>query len=168
MYVKDDDIAHRFYEMWLDEWKKGNDKGMPKDQPSAIKVNCQMGRVIQKLDDVWNVQIIRGIRYMKDAKICHYLVCDFNNRTIPFVLHSASAFCSLKDNLDNVNSDFYMKLIKNPFTDIGELTMLISGDEVLFRKTRLYSVLRYWYFNKRSRYNRIQSVMTALFNIMRM
>lgn len=168
MYVKDDDIAHRFYEMWLDEWKKGNDKGMPKDQPSAMKVNSQMGRVIQELDDRWNVQIVRGLRYMKDAKICHYLVSDVNNKTIPYVLNSASSFYSLKEDMDSVSSDFYMKLIKDPFTGIGELTMLISGDEVLFRKTRLYSVLRYWYFYKRSRYNRIQSVMNALLSIMRM
>lgn len=167
-YVKDDDIAYRFYEMWLDEWKKGNDKGMPKDQPSAMKVNSQMGYVIQKLDDRWNVQIIRGIRYMKDAKICHYLVSDYNNITNPYILNSASSFNSLKDNLDNVNNEFYTKLIKDPFTGIGELTMLISGDEVLFRKTRLYSVLRYWYYHKRSRYNRIQSIMTALLGIKRM
>lgn len=168
MYVKDDDIAHRFYEMWLDEWKKGNDKGMPKDQPSAMKVNSQMGRVIQKIDDRWNVQLVRGLRYMKDARVCHYLVSDVNNKTIPFVLNSPSSFYSLKEDMDNVNSDFYMRLIKDPFTGIGELTMLISGDEVLFRKTRLYSVLRYWYFYKRSRYNRIQSVMNALLSIMRL
>lgn len=167
-YVKDDDIAYRFYEMWLDEWKKGNDKGMPKDQPSAMKVNSQMGYVIQKLDDRWNVQIIRGIRYMKDAKICHYLVSDYNNITNPYILNSASAFSSLKEDLDNVNSDFYMKLIKDPFTGIGELTMLISGEEIFFRKTRLYTVLRYWYYHKRSRYKRIQSIMTALFDITRL
>lgn len=167
-YVKDDDIAHRYYEMWLDEWKKGNDKGMPKDQPSAMKVNSQMGHVIQKLDDTWNVQIIRGIRYMKDAKICHYLVSDYNNITNPYILNSASSFNSLKEDLDNVNNDFYMKLIKDPFTGIGELTMLISGEEIFFRKTRLYTVLRYWYYHKRSRYNRIQSIMTALFDITRL
>lgn len=105
---------------------------------------------------------------MKDAKICHYLVSDYNNITNPYILNSASSFNSLKDNLDNVNNEFYTKLIKDPFTGIGELTMLISGDEVLFRKTRLYSVLRYWYYHKRSRYNRIQSIMTALLGIKRM
>ena len=168
MYVKDDDIAHRFYEMWLDEWKKGYDKGMPKDQPSAMKVNSQMCHVIQKLDDRWNVQIIRGLRYMTDAKICHYLVSDYNNITNPYILNSASSFNSLKDNLDNVNNEFYTKLIKDPLSGIGELTMLISGEDILFRKTRLCSVLHYWYFYKRSRYNRIQSVMNALLSIMRL
>ncbi len=167
MYVKDDDIAHRFYEMWLDEWKKGNDKGMPKDQPSAMKVNSQMGRIIKKLDDRWNVQLIRGIRYMKDARICHYLVSDNNNITNPYFLNSASSFNSLKEDLDNVNNEFYTKLIKDPLSGIGELTMLISGDEILFRKTHLYTVLRYWYYHKRNRYNRIQSIMTALLSITR-
>ena len=146
LYAKDDEIAHRFYDMWLEEWIESKNKGVLKDQPALAKTNYQMGHVVKQIDDTWNCEFLHGMRYMKDAKIVHYLTTNFKRDDVePFILKSASAYRLLKEDLDNINNDYYMNLIKDPFTGIYNLTTIISGKEVYFRRTWLYSRLFEWY-----------------------
>lgn len=161
MFVKDDDIAHRFYEMWLNEWEKGSQKIL-KDQPALTKANMQMGHVIQKLDDTWNVQIAHGIKYMKDARICHYFISDTHYESQAFALKSPCSFHLLKEDLDNVNNAFFMNLMNDPFYGINDTSMLITGNELFLRQTKLYSIIYYWFTKKNKQFNRIQYIIKTI------
>lgn len=87
LYAKDDETAHRFYKMWLEEWKIGKDKGVKMDQPALAKTNYQLGHIIKQIDDTWNCEFLHGMRYMKDAKIVHYLTTNFKRDDVePFIL----------------------------------------------------------------------------------
>lgn len=164
IYAKDDDTAHQFYNMWLEEWKAGRKFGVTKDQPALQKTNHQLGYVLKQMDDVWNVEFLHGMRYMKDARIVHYLTTNARGSVQPYILKDASAYDLLKTDLDNINNEFYMKLIRDPFTGINELTTIIAGDEVYLRRTWLYSLIFGWYEN-RKKFERIQSFLQAVLRL---
>ena len=161
IFAKDDEIAHQFYNMWQDEWKAGRKYGVTKDQPALQKANSQLGHVVKQIDDVWNVEFIHGMHYMKDAKIVHYLATNAKGGVQPYILKSTSAYDLLKEDLDNINDEFYMKLIRDPFTGINELTTIIAGEEVYLRRTWLYSVILDWYI-KGDKFNKVQSFLMKL------
>ena len=165
VFVKDDDVAYRFYDMWIEEYKKSAEKGIFKDQPSLMKTNYQMGHVIQHLDDIWNVQIAYGMKYMKDAKICHYFTSGKRVGNQSFVLKQKGSFIPLKEDLDSVCSDFYMQLIKDPFVGLSPYSRLITGNELLFMDTWLCNTLYYWYCDKKKVFDRIQSIIKAMVKI---
>lgn len=164
-FVKDDEVAHRFYDMWLDEYEQSRKKGIMKDQPSLMKTNYQMGHVIQNLDDIWNVQIAYGMKYMKDAKICHYFTSGNRVGEQSFVLKQKDSFVPLKDDLDSICSDFYLQLIKDPFVGLSQYSRLITGNELLFMNSWLCNAFYYWYCDKRKLFERIQSVVKAMVKI---
>lgn len=162
IFVKDDDVAHRFYDMWLNEYEQSRKKGIIKDQPSLMKTNYQMGHVIQHLDDIWNVQIAYGLKYMKDAKICHYFTSTKREGEQSFVLKQKDSFIPLKQDLDSISTDFYLQLIKDPFVGLSRYSRLITGNELLFMNTWLLNVFYYWYCDKRKLFDRIQSLIKAM------
>lgn len=165
LYAKDDETAHRFYKMWLEEWIESKNKGVLKDQPALAKSNYQLGHIIKQIDDTWNCEFLHGMRYMKDAKIVHYLTTNSKNDDIqPFILKSDYAYNLLKEDLDNIADDFYMSLIKDPFTGINNLTTIISGKEVYFRRTWLYNRMFEWFISGK-KFKRIQSVLLFISNI---
>ena len=165
LYAKDDEIAHRFYKMWLEEWKIGKDKGVKMDQPALAKTNYQMGHVVKQIDDTWNCEFLHGMRYMKDAKIVHYLTTNIKRDDVePYILKSAAAYDLLKEDLDNVTDDFYVGVIKDPFTGINSLTTITAGKETLFRRTWLYGRLFEWFVNGK-KFERFQSILFFVSNI---
>lgn len=74
MLVKDNDEAHRFYELWHQLWLECNDKNVFVDQISLCKANTTIGYLIQPLPECWNFQIkFYPIAVSVDgAKIFHY------------------------------------------------------------------------------------------------
>ena len=160
--VKDDDIANKFYEMWLDEYKKSCHKGILRDQPSLMKTNYQMGHIIQHLEDIWNVQIVHGIKYLKDAKICHYYTSGFRVGVQSFVIRQEKSFLSLKEDLYSINSDFYMQLMRDPFVGLSQYSRLITGNDLLFMNTWLCNTLYYWYCDKKKLFDIIQSLVKMM------
>ncbi len=162
LYVKDNKDGHAFYDMWLDEWKKGLEKGVNKDQPALAKTNSQLGHIVKRIDDTWNCEFIHGMRFLKDAKIVHYLTTNSKGKDKqPFILKDLSSYDLLKKDLDNVKNDFYMSLIKDPFLGINHLTTIVSGSEVYFRRTWLYSRMLEW-FEYGKKFNRIQSLLMLI------
>lgn len=65
--------VHEFYDRWAKNWEEGRQKGIFMDQPSFAKTNAELNHIISILPDIWNCQIIHGIKYIKDANIVHYL-----------------------------------------------------------------------------------------------
>ena len=162
VFAKDDDVAHQFYDMWLDEYELSKKKGIMKDQPSLMKTNYQMGHVIKHLENVWNVQIAYGMKYLKDAKICHYFTSGNRVGAQSFVLKQKESFDPLKEDLDCINSEFYMQLIRDPFKGLCQYSRMVSGNELLFMNSWLCNALYYWHCDKRKQFERIQSLFKAM------
>lgn len=156
VYAKDDEKAHEFYSMWLDEWQKGRKVGMYLDQPSLAKTVSKLG--CEVLPDVWNVQLQFGLHYIYEAKIIHYLN---NSNTRFFHFHFPEAFLLLKEDMDNINDNFYKDIMNNIVRGFNRPTVIVSGREILLRMTWMHSALRGW-FDDRNKFNRIQSFCSFL------
>lgn len=74
MFVRDTPKAHQLYQAWYECWKGFCDKGLFLDQPVLCYANKQVGRIIQRLDDVWNYQTFYiSVHDINKIKIAHYM-----------------------------------------------------------------------------------------------
>lgn len=74
LYVKDDDTARKFYDVWYTYWLESVEKGLHYDQLAFSMAKIETGDVVQQLPDIWNYQVKGmplGTEY-KDAIIYHY------------------------------------------------------------------------------------------------
>lgn len=75
LYVRDTEIAHTFFDKWHNLWWDEHEKyGTEIDQPTLNHINFVMGNVIKKIDDIYNVQILRkeSLEFLFRPKIIHY------------------------------------------------------------------------------------------------
>lgn len=137
IYVKDNEEAHNFYTQWLQYYLDGNSKNISMDQPAFAKTNYLMGNIIATLDATWNCQVKFGTRYLKDAKIWHYLTTN-KSRTNnpPFLLNREEIFQDIKTQ-ERVPQEV-LSLFDDPFTGIAEQTLLLSSDNVRFGTTFIF------------------------------
>ncbi len=133
VYAKDNRVTRDFYSRWHQNYLEGNAKNVFMDQPAFAKTNYLMGNVIQSLDGIWNCQVKLGIRYLRDAKIWHYLTTNKNGTGVPFLLNSEESFREIKRR-ECLPEQVY-ELFDNPFAGISEQTLLLSGDNVRFGTT---------------------------------
>ena len=74
MMVKDDEIAHEFFNRWHSEWKRTKKEGMYQDQFSLNSVNSSIN-LITEIEGKWNCQVISNpysLKYLATAKVVHY------------------------------------------------------------------------------------------------
>lgn len=71
MYVKDDEVAHQFFDTWHKNWKTSRSKGFCVDQLSLLKTNIELGLPIVELPGEYNCQICFSIQYFTRAIIVH-------------------------------------------------------------------------------------------------
>ena len=148
IYVKDVPETHEFYKRWFDNLNAGYKKNVKMDQPSFAKTNYEMGHIIQHLPDVWNCESMHGIRYLKDAKILHYLCTNsskYQNKQL-FLLNENDVLLEVKRTGKIDNS--IIEVIKDPFKGIAETTHCFAGDDLLFFHTRFYYYPRMIYISK--------------------
>lgn len=150
IFVKDTPKTHEFYRCWNKNLNKGYQKHVFMDQPSFAKTNFEMGHVIKHLPDIWNCELKHGIRYLKDAKIVHYLC------TNPSVHQSKQLFllnekdCLLEIKRTGMISDEIKAVVEDPFLGIAEVTHCFSGEDVFFFRTQTYNFFRNHFRKKHS------------------
>ena len=71
LYVKDDEIAHRFFKTWHENWLYSNSKGYHVDQLPLLKTNIELGQLIEEIPGEYNCQIRCSIQFLTRAKILH-------------------------------------------------------------------------------------------------
>lgn len=145
IYVKDSETSRKFYELWHKNLQEGYKYGVTMDQPSFAKTNSEMGHIIRRLPDVWNCQLKYGIKYLKDAKIVHYLTTNrsHNKSKQLFVLNDADVFDRQRKNAEL--DETILKTIKDPFYGLADVTHCFAGDDVLYFSTILYDFTRSLY-----------------------
>lgn len=148
IYVKDTPAAHDFYERWNKNWLKGREVGVNMDQPAFNKTNIELGYKIHTLGDVWNCEIIHGVRFLKDAKIVHYLCTNLTSGKGEeiFIMRDMSVLDDIK-NAREIPLEV-KECFEDPFKGIPPLTTLVSGKNNAILRTSLYQYLSAHYNSK--------------------
>lgn len=147
IYVKDNEQAHKFYELWNQNWLEGYKKNVNMDQPAFAKTNYMLGHPVKTLDDTWNCELKHGIRYLKEAKIVHYLCTNISkgNDKQVFLLNEKNTFLNIIRNNGEISQQI-KKTIINPFEGIARVTHVFAGNDVFFLQSDLF-LLIYRYKN---------------------
>ena len=151
IYVKDNEFCHKFYDLWNNNWLEGFKNRVSMDQPAFAKTNYMTNHSIKRLDDIWNCELKHGIRFLKDAKIVHYLCTNIiKNDKAPFILNDRDTLLYVKETAQ-INEDI-KNTIMDPFSGLANCTHLSAGKEIYIFRTRLYSILKELYFNKHKQF----------------
>ncbi len=149
IYVKDTPEAHEFYNRWNENLNKGYSSKVFMDQPSFAKTNYEMGHIVKHLPDVWNCELKHGIRYLKDAKIVHYLSTSpsrYQDKQL-FLLNERDALMEVK--VTGMISDEIKSIMDDPFVGLAETTQCFAGDDLFFFRTVGYNYLRRGFIRNR-------------------
>ncbi|WP_455668105.1 putative nucleotide-diphospho-sugar transferase [Phocaeicola sp.] len=166
LYVKDNVRTHEFYQKWNENWLLGTKVNVFMDQPSFAKTNYEFEHIVEVLDDVWNCELKHGIRYLKDAKILHYLCTNISrpgNKQI-FLLNEKDVFEDIKK--IGLISNEIKEVINDPFKGIVTPTHLFSGQDLYFFKSGLYTLASFLYYHNWSNFI-FNGGITALLKIFR-
>lgn len=142
MFVKDSPLAHEYYRRWNENLNSGYPKKVFMDQPSFAKTNYEMGHVVKHLPDIWNCELKHGIKYLKDAKIVHYLCTNtskFQDKQL-FLLNEKD--CLLEVKRTGCINDEIKVVILDPFKGLADVTHCFSGEDIFYFRTRTHEFFR--------------------------
>ena len=78
MYVADNELTHKFYRQWYENWKVSSiEKHDNADQPALNKADMELGGIIKCLPDVYNCQLALSLKYFHEAYIVHFFHMGF-------------------------------------------------------------------------------------------
>lgn len=75
MWVKDTEVTYQLFAEWHRKWMEYTKKKVYEDQPGLNQTNVEMGYVIKKLPDIYNVQVSGNpfpLQHLVEAKVIHY------------------------------------------------------------------------------------------------
>lgn len=134
-FAKDDEVAHDFYRKWHENYSNGLSKGVVTDQQSYAHTNMQMGNVMKRLPEVFNVQWEYGKKYWKDAKIFHYFA-EIDLDTYHHFMHNPVTYERIKDNFEIPQE--YWEMMGSVEAGMDFFQSFIDG---LKRRKGIYSIL---------------------------
>lgn len=148
IFVRDSELAHKFYKVWNETLIEGWKKGVTMDQPSFAKTNYLLGHVVKYLGDVWNCELKYGIRWLKDAKIVHYLCSNksMNEYRQFFIMNDQSILLQIKAT-GGIPNDV-VETVKDPFYGIAPVSHCFAGEDIYFFTTPLCNFIRGEYGKK--------------------
>ncbi len=145
IYVKDNEETRKFYEFWSSICLESFKVGINMDQPSFAKANYISGHIIKPLDDAWNCELKHGIRYLKDAKIVHYLGSKLSDTEL-FLFSNKNFLYKIKEEGKIVND--VLSVVDDPFKGVSRVTHCYGGKDVFLFRTSIYGWLYRTYYNK--------------------
>lgn len=124
VWTKDTELSHKIFESWHQKWLDYFvNRGVVEDQPAINQTNRELNGVIQRLPDLYNVQVSGDpfpSRYVSNAIIIHYIHND------PESTYSLAT--KLIDKSD-VSNPLIQQIIEEPKTAFNPGTMLRKNDE---------------------------------------
>ena len=69
--AEDTGVAKQLFQLWHSCWEESTALGMGIDQPALAKANVMLGRVIQRIPDVYNCIVFTKNNFTRQAKILH-------------------------------------------------------------------------------------------------
>ena len=143
MLARDTPQVHEFFECWTRNYEAGYARGVRSDQPSLAQTIAQTGLVPLRLEDSWNCQALHGVRYLREARIFHYLCTNASSREngYAYSLHNPEVLLDVRKNGVQAVQD----IIQDPFRGFPPYTQVFSGQDLYFFRTRRYRWLRKGY-----------------------
>lgn len=146
MYVKDSELAKRFYELWHHHWDIARKKGHNIDQPPLAKANKECGYIIQELPGEWNCQMVDNfINYMDNAKVLHYFA---SHRKSPYKLYDETLLKKVAEK--GIIDDELKAALEHPKLLFREQHLLVHDDDIAFNHSYVYVLYdspHRWVFN---------------------
>lgn len=145
MYVKDNEMAHIFYDKWHSYWDAARKEGKNIDQPPLAKANKECGYPIEEIDGTWNCQLADNfINYLQNAKVLHYFASDGKS---PYLLNDARTFQEVMK-VGDIPSWLKQKL-ESPKCYFIEKHFLAFDEDIHFLRTNVHTMYIYhrWIFN---------------------
>lgn len=142
MYAKDSPKAHEFYTLWHHNLQEGWKVGVMMDQPSLAKTNYMLGHVIDVLPEVWNCQLIYGMKFLRDAKIVHYLITSYadDNGERLFIMNNRAIFDALTRT--NELDQRILQSFDDPFCGLPNVTQCLAGADMHYLHSQLFDLTR--------------------------
>ena len=139
MWLKDTELVHKIFDGWHEKWMDySENKGVMEDQPALNTTNREMGGVIQRLSDLYNVQVSGDpfpTKYIADAKIIHYI---HNDPESTYILSTKQIDKS------NIMDPIIQKVIEEPKIAFNPGTMLRVNRE----RENIMLSKQYYYLNR--------------------
>ena len=140
MWVRDTELTHKLYDGWHSKWCSYSQNTVMEDQPGLNETNKEMGYVIHRLSDLYNVQVSTNpfpTNYLANAKILHVFHNDPDSTYI----------MSFKENkVRGINDPLVMKVLDDPKAAFYPGTMLRKDDvrEVLLETKHFFAIRRFY------------------------
>ena len=152
IWVRDTELSHRFYENWNANLLKGVQEKVFMDQPSFSKTDFEMGHVVKVLPDVMNVELMHGVRFLKDAMIVHYLCTNRskNKERQFFIMNYMDVLLKIKENAE-IPQDV-LNTIEDPFCGLSPVCHCFAGEDIYFFKTQTFAYFRSLYGTRKFPY----------------
>ena len=133
LLVRDTPENHEFFKNWQENYKQGLKNGIKPDQPSFAKTSHGQ---LDRLPDIWNCEIQSGVRFLRDARIVHYMCTNIasGEEGKLFKLNAPAFLKSLSPEV--------WEIAKDPFKGLAPMTRLFAGEDLLFFQTRRYRYFR--------------------------
>lgn len=140
MLVRDTPATHAFFAAWQAFYREGARAGVHSDQPSLAQANAATGHPLRLLPDVWNCQAMSGVRYLGGAIIFHYLCTNAapKENGLLYRLHDREELLRLRTEGYAPFED----LVEDPLQGFAPSTLILSGEDLYFLRTRRYRWLR--------------------------
>lgn len=145
IYVKDLPETREFYKQWYNNLLLGHIKGVTMDQPAFAYTNYQLNHPIKRLDDTWNCELKYGMKYLRDAKIIHYLCTNrakANDQQL-FPLNDYNILYQIKTTGEI--PDIVKKTINDPYYGLASVSKCLAGRDILWEQSTAATILRNLY-----------------------
>lgn len=145
MYVKDSELANKFYDCWHCLWDAARKLGHNIDQPPLAKANKDCGYIVQEMPGEWNCQMVDNfINIMDNAKVLHYFA---SHRRSPYKLYDETLLKKVAES-GIIDEDLKAKL-DHPKSLFREHHLLVHDEDVAFNHSYVHDMYAYhrWVFN---------------------
>ena len=160
IFVKDSEIANKFYECWHSEWTEHTVQGFHTDQPAMAKVNAKMGFVIKELPGTWNCQISdNGLPFLSQSKLIHYFNSSIMKEETDniYSFMNKSLFYEIRQHKGL--TDHVISLLEDPRACFSNKIMIVSGNYLKFHDTASYKKLEKLYFYHKYIFRFLESIL---------
>lgn len=140
--AKDTPMVRHFYKEWHKNWKAGTEKKVNMDQPSFALTNHELGYVIKPLSDIWNCQVIHGVRYLNDAKILHYLCTSSTKKgeEQAYILRDRALFDEIKESFEIPRR--VEEIMSEPLKGFPDKVVVLAGSSMQLSNTYAFTYFR--------------------------
>lgn len=146
IFCRDCKESNDFFEEWNKEYKKSNQYGNLQDQPPLHFVNIKRRCVITEIDGKFNCQMDRGIKYLHDARVIHYLGLQYETNkaigSLSYLMHeiaNKSLFEEYRKNHYVITKDLD-RIIHNPKGCIKD-SVTVPIDTPMYKMLNSHSFL---------------------------